>query len=247
MYKALAFLLLAIPAFAADAPAIKLMTPGIAPVTTIPPPPKLKVDDFQWFKLDNYSGLTTWEIEGDAAIIHELAKPVQRIDWTDASKPPVVTDLPAGVLLVRGMKPGEVKLSAWGVVENRAKRLATIVLTVEGARPPPDLPVPPIDKPTPKEGIYFLIVQADGPTTPSMLDALKLPAWGELTKAGHTYKPVSFTEARKLGATIPDGTALPCVLPLRIAADGKSSKEIPPPLKFPTDNDAVRKLMEVAK
>lgn len=245
MRSAFAILLLAVSVSAASGPTIVQKSPGVQPVVSIPPQPGIGIDRFRWFGIDGHQGAVTWEIEGDAAGFIEFATAAKVFGKTDTSgDDPVFSDVPAGSVVLWGKKPGDVKLSAWGVVDNRAKRLATIVLTVEGARPPPK-PVPPIDVPAPKEGIYFLIVKPDGPSTPALLAAMELPAWKELEKAGHTYKPVSFSEAKTLGASIPNGTSLPAVLPLRIAADGKSSKEIPPPLPFPTTNDGVRKLMEV--
>lgn len=245
MRPTLCFILLAVSAQAADKPAIVQKSPGLQPVVSIPPQPGIGIDRFRWFGIDGHQGAVTWEIEGDAAGFVEFPTAAKVFGKTDTSgDDPVFSDVPAGSVVLWGRKPGEVKLSAWGVVDNRAKRLATIVLTVEGARPPPK-PVPPIDVPAPKEGIYFLIVQPDGPTTPAVLESFKLPAWKELEEAGHTFKNVSYSEAKKLGASLPNGTTLPCVQPLKIAADGKSSKEIPPPLPFPTTDDGVRKLMEV--
>jgi len=246
MRTALCLILCAVVAQAADTspPAIKLMTPGLKPVMVQPAAPPLKVGDYQWFKLDNYVGLTTWEVEGDSAVIHELEKPVQRIDWPDGTKPPVVTDLPAGVLLVRGMKPGDVKLSAWGVVDNRAKRLATIVLTVEGARPPPVSPLPPVEPPG-KEGIYFMIVTPNTPTSPKTLEVMRLSAWGELEKAGHKYGFASVAEANVRGTKIESNITAPLVVPLKLNGDGTINKAIPPPMALPDTNEGVLKLMEV--
>jgi hypothetical protein len=235
------------PLTAAPSPAITLKSPGPKAVVSVPPLPDLQLDRFRWFGLDNHQGPITWEMEGDAAGFVEFATAAKVFGKTDTSgDEPVFSEVPAGSVVLWGRKPGDVKLSAWGVVDGRAKRLATIVLTVEGARPPPK----PVDPPKPveppkKAGLYFLIIQPDGPTQNTVLESLRLPAWDELTNAGNTYKPKSVSEAKSLGVNLPDGTALPCVVPLTISQDGKSSKPIPPPLPFPTTNEGVRKLMEV--
>lgn len=252
MRQALCFILLSFslsqaaePLQALAAPAITLKSPGPKAVVSVPPLPDLQLDRFRWFGLDNHQGPITWEIEGDAAGFIEFPTAAKVFGKTDTSgAEPVFSDVPAGSVVLWGRKPGDVKLSAWGVVDNRAKRLATIVLTVEGARPPPVSPLPPVEPPG-KEGIYFMIVTPNTPTSPKTLEVMRLSAWGELEKAGHKYGFASVAEANVRGTKIESNITAPLVVPLKLNGDGTINKAIPPPMALPDTNEGVLKLMEV--
>lgn len=154
MRTAICLILCAMVAQAADTspPAIKLRSPeAIVRVTA----PGLKVGEFQVFGIDNYTGSVTWEVEGDCVKLHELATAAKRIEWPDGADAPVLTDVAAGTLLIRGMKPGQAKLAAWGVVEGKAKKLASRTITVEGFAPSPD---PPKPDPKPYVGKLRLLI-----------------------------------------------------------------------------------------
>lgn len=154
MYKALAFILLSVPlSLAADAPAIKLRSPEVV-VRVVAP--ALKVGEFQVFGLDNYTGSITWELEGDCVKLHELKEAVKRIDWPDGADAPVMTDIASGTLIIRGQSAGTAKLSAWGVIDGKAKKLASKTIIVEGASPKPD--PKPDPKPQPYTGKLRLLI-----------------------------------------------------------------------------------------
>lgn len=232
-------------AWGADAPSITLKSPAAKVAPPIAPPkpeePILEVGKFHWYGLDNYTGPVTWEIEGDAAKLFEMKTAAKVVSWEDAAGDPKFDDIPATAIIVRGLKVGRVKVSAWGVVESRAKRLATLTIDVGARAPPPK--DPPIEKPV--SGLYLSLIRPDGPVSNDFKNVMGLPAWGELKKAGIEFKDFTISEAINLGISLPAGTSLPCVLPLAISADRTSSRVIPPPLAWPRDNAAVQKLGEI--
>ncbi len=97
--------------------------------------------------------------------------------------------------------------------------------------------------PPPKDGaLYFMLVRPNGPVSRDFEKVARDPAWQTLTKAGHRYKDFTVDEARAKGATIPVGTPLPCVVTLRIVADGKASKEARGPIPLPTTSAGIIQL-----
>lgn len=160
MHKALCLILLAVslsqagePLTAAPPPAITLKSPGVKTVISAPP---FAVGSFQIFAIENYSGSVTWEVEGDCIKLHELTKAATRIEWPDGNGDPVLTDIATGTLLIRGQKAGTAKLSAWGVVDGKAKKLASRTIEVGGGAPDP-FPKPD-PKPEPYTGKLRLLV-----------------------------------------------------------------------------------------
>ncbi len=178
-----------------------------------------------------------------------LPKEAFRPTWT----------VPAGVVFVEGKKritvisalKGEHKISAsWGVIDfvkdetrEDAGSVRFIVGEVPVPAPPklPDVPPPP-QTPT---SFYFLIVRADGPASADFSRVMADPTWQELTKAGHSYKDKTKTDAASiLGVTVPASVTLPAVFRLRISADRKTSTVVGNPIPLPTTPDGIRKLGE---
>jgi hypothetical protein len=217
-----------------------------------PPSDTLTIGKYRWFGVAGYDGPITWEIEGTAAGAEETAETsVVLIGTVEGQDKVTRNTVPAKALIVWGVDPGTVTVRAMGVVDGKAKTVAkkTLVVGNQGPRPPPvDPPVnPPVDPPVtpPTKGLYFMLIRADGPTAPDFEKTMRLSAWDEIRKAGHTVKDFTLSDANRLGANLPAGTTLPCVLPLAVSPDGKESKIIPPPLAFPRDDAGIRKLLEV--
>lgn len=241
-------------AFGAEPPRIVAYPAAVVPAPLPSDKTPLSVGKFRWLTLENYAGSVTWDWSGDVASVGtRTAKPGAEFigvkEGTEGVESHIAPESKSEVLAVWGKTGGDVTVSAWGVVDNRAVKLATIVLSVQGARPPPVVVLPPIEPPvtppTPAKGYYYLIVRQNGPVQQSFLDSIRLSAWDELRKAGHTVKdlPLNEVPSKSGKSPIPDGTSLPCVLTLEIKGD--TSYVIPPPAALPTTNEAVRKLLEV--
>lgn len=144
---------------------------------------------------------------------------------------------------------GRYRLAAFTAAGDEPSEPAITVIVVDGAAPkPPDVTPTPVDppptEPTPPAptGFYFLAVRPDGPAHPSFTAAMSLDAWGELRTKGHTIKDKTLTKARALGANIPAGTMLPCVIALRV--EGNKSKQVGRPVDLPTTDSQVLALPE---
>lgn len=122
--------------------------------------------------------------------------------------------------------------------EADVERRTVDVKAGEGGQPPPVDPVPPVT-----DKFYFLLVRPDGPALPAFTKAMELPAWNELRTKGHLIKDKTLTESAAFNVTIPNGTALPCVVTLKYNADGKTMSQVRVG-PFPTTNDAIAKLPE---
>jgi hypothetical protein len=250
MRYAIFTLLATLPAFGAEPPRIVAYPAAVVPAPLPSDKTPLSVGKFRWLTLENYAGSVTWDWSGDVASVGtRVAKPGAEFigvkEGTEGVESHTAPDSKSEVLAVWGKTGGDVTVSAWGVVDNRAVKLATIMLSVQGARPPPVVILPPpIDTP-PAKGLYYLIVRPNGPVQNDVLQSLKLPAWEEIRKAGHTFKDLPLNEVKTTNgkSPIPDGTPLPCVLALKI--EGDTSYVIPPPSKLPATDADVRKLLEV--
>lgn len=100
---------------------------------------------------------------------------------------------------------------------------------------------PPKDPPTtPTKNLYFLVVRPDGPAAPDFAAYMGNPGWVELVRMGHAVKDKTVAEAAALGIRIPDGTVLPCVVTLKVAADGRSSTVVRGAIPAPAPGDIVK-------
>lgn len=143
-------------------PAIVELSPRAIP--QLPPGPlPLSADRYRWFFIKDHVGPVTWELENEKSIgFRGTDKPLSLFGRVEGSPKPDFHEVPAEAAIVWGIEAaGPVKLSAFGVVNNRAVRLDTITLMV-GPRPPPE-PEPnpeptPTDNPLPSDKLRRLIV-----------------------------------------------------------------------------------------
>lgn len=115
--------------------------------------------------------------------------------------------------------------------------VSSVTIVVGGeVKPPPKKPDDP-KQPPPTTGYYFMLIRSDGAADPSFTRIVRDPAWVELAKAGHRVKDFGLTDAIRLGARLPDGTSLPCVVTLY--DDGKTSRIVRGPVSLPSDSQAI--------
>lgn len=153
------------------------------------------------------------------------------------------------ILPVAGLKDGPYRFFAVGTLDDE---LAVVPFTVTigkaGGPPdkPKDPPKEPVDPPVKVGQPYLLIVRPDGPASPDFARAFGLPAWQKLREAGIQIRDEGLTKAQAVYRP-PAGTtfALPFVVSLRIADDGKSYSVVKPPVPMPTEEEKVLKLQEV--
>ena len=251
---ALFLAVLALPAFALD-PDPKPPTAGDVPAicTLTAETGTLPVDGFRVLTLGNYKGPVSWETDPVYEIGYKDGKPVLvsgEVDYLEigeAAKIPErqglkLVDVGPGSVVIWGKTPGKVRLVARGVVDGIPKRLDTVVIEVTGPRPPPLLPIDPVQ---PTTGLYFALVRPNGPATEEVRRIAALPAWDEIRKAGHQFKDFALNElpTKDGKSPIPDGTPMPCLLVLK--QDGTQSIVVKPIRPAPQDDAAVRKLLEI--
>jgi hypothetical protein len=127
---------------------------------------------------------------------------------------------------------------------------ATTTIEIEGAAPP-DVAPPPKKKPDdpappPTGTYYFLVVRKDGPADPAFTKVMGLPAWAELSRAGHKFKDKTVSGAKAdLGLELPAGAPLPCVVTLSVT--GGVSKIVREPVPLPTTDTAILELPKAVK
>jgi len=155
----------------------------------------------------------------------------------------------AGAVAIYGKSDGLVLLIADGVRDGQIVTLLSVRVKVGlGSKPPPPIvnppDQPPVDKPT--GSLFFVIVRPNGAITTDLEKVLADPEWEAHRKAGRSVKAYTVEE---LGDRykLPSGTKLPCVLTLRVSADGKSSTIARDPIDLPTTSDGIRKLNEGVK
>lgn len=111
-------------------------------------PLKLSQDRFRWFKVLNATGPITWEVEPEGVIgLQEFTKAGQLFGTVEGADQPTFSDIADGSVVVWRKTDGLVKLTAYGVVGGRAKKLDRITILC-GPQPPPK-PVDPVDPPKP--------------------------------------------------------------------------------------------------
>ncbi len=145
------------------------------------------------------------------------------------------------VTVVVAAKPGRYRILAYaGNEDGGAEAITTLV--IGGAAKPPDKPTDPVDHP--KTGTpYLFVVRQDGPALPSFAKVMADPAWDAHRKAGILVRDVTFADSKAV-YTAPAGTVIPFVVPLRIAADGKSFTVVKPPVPL-TESTPIAKLAEL--
>jgi len=125
-----------------------------APVTPPADSPTVDINKYRVFALKDsagkeWAGPVTWEIEGDSLGFKEAAKPLTLFGVIQGQNEPTENDVPVGGVVIWGKQDGVTKLVAYGVVDNKAKKLFSRTFTV-GQMPQPPPPVDPIiPKPKP--------------------------------------------------------------------------------------------------
>ncbi|MFO0937815.1 MAG: hypothetical protein U0798_15025 [Gemmataceae bacterium] len=241
-------------------------SPHADPPTPPPPPPAdepvpLDKQRFRLFWVDNYKGDVPirWKViplDDKAALNLVPVKPgdsiISVIQGEDDFKEHTVPESKAGSVAVYGRADGLVLLTADGVENDRIVTLLSVKVKVgQGSKPPPvvvnppDKPPekPPVDKPGP---LFFAIIRPDGAVSRDLEKVLANPEWDVHRRAGRSVKVYTAGEVAD-HYPLPNGTRLPCVLTLRISADGKSSTIAREPIDLPTSSDGIRKLNEGIK
>jgi hypothetical protein len=163
-----ALLLAALPAWA-EPPKI-VASPG--PKISMPAagtPIGLDPGKFIWLDLAGYTGPVTWSFtaegivefpDGTGEVWGGHKQGEAKAAW---HKAPSKTAVPC-----LGVSPGTVTISAWGVVDAKAKKLADLTIDV-GPRPPPPEPKPPDPKPPepkPVTSFRVFLIYESGATYP---------------------------------------------------------------------------------
>lgn len=163
------------PPLAPVEPAIitELSPRPVTPIDVAKPLP-LSMDRYRWFGIKNYTGSVTWEVSDPTVIdLIEVAVPSIIIGKVEGSDTMTQNAVPAGAVVVTAKAQGLCKLTAYGVVNNKAKKLDSIKLLVGPLPPPPvpPIPVPPIPvppvppeppvppAPIPDAGLHVLIIE----------------------------------------------------------------------------------------
>lgn len=117
----------------------------------------------------------------------------------------------------------------------------TVTVVIGGAVVPdpvkPDPVKPDPDKPA--TVFYFAVVGPSGPVAPTTAAAMKLPAWDELRKLGHT---VNYFPVDELNSGLTRPTTLPAVMVLKKDGDKWTDTGSNKPL--PTTDEAIRGLLK---
>lgn len=192
------------------------------------------------------------EIKGEPAAFITIRAKVDGGKWVkytalDSGLSVFPADLLADktVTVVVAARPGRYRVMAYTGTDAEGSEPAVATLVI-GDQPAPVDPVkpPPVDpdKPPPATGKYFfLVVREAKPVPPDLVKQLTLPAWDELRKDGHQMTDVPATE---VPAGVPVPAALPAVVTLEYAADGKTSRVKGQPRPVPATDDGVRGLLK---
>lgn len=145
-------------------------------------------------------------------------------------------------LRVIGYAAGKYTLRAITCRDNRLSDPAVCTVVIGKPADPPPVIDPPKDPPAqPEVRYYFAVVRPDGPVQPAVADSLRLAAWDEVKKAGHTVKDIPVSE---LPTGLDRPTSLPVVIVLRYNADGKTQTDTKQNRPLPTTDEQVRGLIK---
>lgn len=204
-----------------------------------------------WLALPTLAFAAPPEVEVPAKVIGDPGAFVVITAKTDAKNAqfyaidPGINLFPPGLLTdpkttVVTAPKGEYRVLVYaGNVDGASAPKIVVVVIGDGKPVPPVKPDPPVTPP-PTTAFYFLIVRPDGPASPAFTATMGLPAWGDLKRAGHTFKDKTVSEAAAFGVVLPNGTALPCVVTLDNS--GENSKIVRGPVPLPTDSSGIVKL-----
>lgn len=141
-------------------------------------------------------------------------------------------------LRVVGYTAGKYYLRAITCRDNKLSDPVTVTVVIGGAKPDDPVKPDPV-KPEPATVYYFAVVGPSGPVAPATAAVMKLPAWDELRKAGHT---VNYFPVDELNSGLTRPTSLPAVMVLKKQGDKWTDTGSTKPL--PTTDDAIRGLLK---
>jgi hypothetical protein len=145
--------------------------------------------------------------------------------------------------VVTASKAGKYRLVCYsGNADGPSKPVVvTVVIGDVPVKPDPPKPDEPKDPPpAPKAVYYFAVVRADQ-ATKDVADAMRLPAWDDLRKAGHVVKDIPLSE---LPGGIDRPASVPVLVTLRQNADGKTWTVLPGTKPMPTTDAEIRGLLK---
>ncbi len=132
--------------------------------------------EFEFFNLTGYEGVVTWDVKlpdgtGDPAKLpvkfFEVTKDQPIIGIKVGTEIPDVHLAPDGQsVAIFAVGTGRVTIEAWGSRENRAFKIASLIIQASrGPRPPPQPPVPDVDPPAPDVDPPMPDIDPPGPIT----------------------------------------------------------------------------------
>jgi len=152
---------------------------------------------------------------------------------------------PAGLLsdptatVVTSAKAGRYRILCYSGNVDGPSDPVTVTVVIGGSTPIVDPVKPDPVKPEPTAVFYFAVVGPSGPVAPATADAMKLPAWDELRKAGHQ---VNYIPVHELNPDLPRPKSLPEVMVLKKSGDKWTDTGSNKPL--PTTDEQVRGLLK---
>lgn len=141
-------------------------------------------------------------------------------------------------LRVVGYTAGKYYLRAITCRDNKLSDPVTVTVVIGGAKPDDPVKPDPV-KPEPATVYYFAVVGPSGPVAPATAAVMKLPAWDELRKAGHT---VNYFPVDELNTGLTRPSTLPAVMVLKKQGDKWVDTGANKPL--PTTDEAIRGLLK---
>lgn len=141
-------------------------------------------------------------------------------------------------LRVVGYTAGKYYLRAITCRDNKLSDPVTVTVVIGGAKPDDPVKPDPV-KPEPATVYYFAVVGPSGPVAPATAAVMKLPAWDELRKAGHT---VNYFPVDELNTGLTRPTTLPAVMVLK--KDGDKWVDTGSNKPLPTTDEAIRGLLK---
>ena len=157
----------------------------------------LSSNKFIWLWVDGYEGDVTWDgLEGVKCLGFKAAKPgTEFIGIKEGTVTPDAHVSPASkseVLVIWGKSPGKVTISAWGSKDNKAVKLATKVVIVDGGDEPPPIPPGPKPQPIPEptgKPAWLIVVEETSARTAETVEVLSdLDFWNALCTKGHNWR-----------------------------------------------------------
>jgi hypothetical protein len=151
-------LLFATPAWG-QPPTIKELSPSpvVAPSPLTPIP--VEINKYRWFSIGGYTGPVTWQVVGKSVGTKETDKALTLFGVVSGQTDPGEYPVPADALIVWGKAGGLTAVSAWGVIDGKAKQLLALSFIVGPAPPGPG---PDPQPPQPVTSFRVIFVKESG-------------------------------------------------------------------------------------